>query len=158
MPLFSTLSVILTYHRRFSLYCHFWCEFYLLVLRRMFLSIWRKMICFLEYVQSRQYDVCFSKFRDTPRDLRCYFEWCLLINENTWWRHQMEVLSALLALCVGNIPVTGESPSQRPVTRSFHVFFDLRLNKRLSHRTRRWWFETPSRALWRHYNDVPNHP
>ena len=39
---------------------------------------------------------------------------------------------ALLALCEGNSPVTGEFPSQRPVTRSFDVFFDLRLNKRLS--------------------------
>ena len=48
----------------------------------------------------------------------------------TWWRHQMEIFSALLALCAGNSPVTGEFPSQRPVTRSFDVFFDLRLNKR----------------------------
>ena len=39
----------------------------------------------------------------------------------TWWRHQMETFSALLALCVGNSPVTGEFPSQRPVTRSFDV-------------------------------------
>ena len=43
------------------------------------------------------------------------------------WRHQMETFSALLALCEGNSPVTGEFPSQRPVTRSFDVFFDLRL-------------------------------
>ena len=49
-----------------------------------------------------------------------------------WWRHQMETSSASLALCAGNSPVTGELPSQRPVTRSFNVFFDLRLNKRLS--------------------------
>ena len=34
---------------------------------------------------------------------------------------------ALLALWAGNSPVTGEFPSQRPVTRSFDVFFDLRL-------------------------------
>ena len=40
----------------------------------------------------------------------------------------MEALSALLALCVGNSTATGEFPSQRSVTRSFHVFFDLRLN------------------------------
>ena len=32
----------------------------------------------------------------------------------------------------GDSPVTGEFPAQRPVTRSFDVFFDLRLNKRLS--------------------------
>ena len=49
-----------------------------------------------------------------------------------WWRHQMEKCSALLALCAGNSPVTGEFPSQRLVTRSFDVFFDLRQNKRLS--------------------------
>ena len=39
---------------------------------------------------------------------------------------------AWLAFCAGNSPVTGEFHSQRPVTRSFDVFFDLRLNKRLS--------------------------
>ena len=44
----------------------------------------------------------------------------------------MEAFSALLAICAGNSPVTGEFPAQRPVTRSFDVFFDLRLNKRLS--------------------------
>ena len=38
----------------------------------------------------------------------------------------METFSALLALCVGNSPVTGELPAQWPVTRSFDVFFDLR--------------------------------
>ena len=48
-----------------------------------------------------------------------------------WWRRQMEIFSALLALCAGNSPVTGEFPPQRPVTQSFDVFFDLRLNKRL---------------------------
>ena len=42
-----------------------------------------------------------------------------------WWRHQMETISALLALCAGNSRVTGEFPTQRPVTRSFDDFFDL---------------------------------
>ena len=54
------------------------------------------------------------------------------ITVHSWWRHQMDKFSALLALCVGNSLVTGEFPSQRPVTRSFDVFFDLHLNKRLS--------------------------
>ena len=40
---------------------------------------------------------------------------------NTWWRHQMETFSALLAICAGNSPVTGEFPSQRPVTRMFSL-------------------------------------
>ena len=51
---------------------------------------------------------------------------------DAWWRHQMETFSALLALCAGNSPVTGEFPSQGPVTLSFDVFFDLHLNKRWS--------------------------
>ena len=41
----------------------------------------------------------------------------------------METFSALLVICAGNSPVTGEFPAQRPVTRSFDVFFDLRLSK-----------------------------
>ena len=75
-----------------------------------------------------------------------------LYNTVTWWRHQMETISALLVLCAGNSPVTGEFPSQSPVTRSFDVFFHLRLNERLSKQSRGWWFETPSRPLWRHCN------
>ena len=69
-----------------------------------------------------------------------------------WWRHQMETFSALLALCEENSPVTGEFPSQSPVTRSFDVFFELRLNRRSSKQSRRLWLETPSRSLWRHRN------
>ena len=65
----------------------------------------------------------------------------------------MRTFSAFLALCEGNSPVTGEFPSQRPVTRSFDVFIDLRLNKRLSKLPKRWWCETPLRPLWHHCND-----
>ena len=72
---------------------------------------------------------------------------------NPWWPHQMGTFSALLVICAGNSPVPGEFPAQRPVTRSFDVFFDLRLNKRLSKQSRGWWFETPSPPLWRHHND-----
>ena len=69
---------------------------------------------------------------------------------NTWWRHQMETFSALLAICAGNSPVPGEFPTQRPVTRSFDVYFDLRPNKWLSKQSWGWWFETLSCSLWRH--------
>ena len=71
---------------------------------------------------------------------------------STWWRHQMEIFSALLAIYAGNSPVTSEFPAQRPVTRSFDIFFDLRLNKRLSKQSWGWWYETPSRWSWRHCN------
>ena len=56
----------------------------------------------------------------------------------------MEIFSVL--------PVPGEFPAQRPVTRNFDVFFDLRPSKRLSKQWRGWWFETQSRSLWRHRN------
>ena len=68
-----------------------------------------------------------------------------------WWRHQIETFSALLALCAGNSPVT----AQRPVTRSFDVFFVLRLNKRLSKQSKSWWFVMPSRSLRLHCNATP---
>ena len=64
----------------------------------------------------------------------------------------METSSALLAICAGNSPVPGEFRTQRPMTRSFDVFFDLRLNKRLSKQWWGWWFETLSCPLWRHCN------
>ena len=72
----------------------------------------------------------------------------------TWRRHQMETFSALLAVCAGNSPVTGEFATQRPVARSFDVFFDLRLNERWS-KSWGWWLK-PSRLLWRHSNEL--HP
>ena len=68
------------------------------------------------------------------------------------WRQQMEAFSASLGFCVVNSPVTGEFPTQRPVTQSFDVFFDLHLNRQLSKQWKRWWFETLPRPLWRHCN------
>ena len=80
------------------------------------------------------------------------YSWCC--TWMTWWRHQMEIFSASLALCAwGKPPVTDGIPPQRRVTRSFDVFFDLCPNKRLRKQSRHWWFETPSRPLWRHRNE-----
>ena len=72
----------------------------------------------------------------------------------SWWRHQMETFSALLAIGSGNSPITGECPAQGLMTRIFHVFFDLRLNKRVSKQWWGCWFEMPSRPLWRHCNGI----
>ena len=55
-------------------------------------------------------------------------------------------------LC-GEFTGPGEFPAQRPVTQSFDVFFDLRLNKWLS-KPWGWWFETLSWSLWRHCDDA----
>ena len=70
----------------------------------------------------------------------------------SWWRHQMETFSALLAICARNSPVPGEFPAQRPATRSFDVFYHLHPNKRLSKQWWGWWFETPPCLLRRHRN------
>ena len=83
-----------------------------------------------------------------PEGLNLYILKCF----GPWWRHQMKAIFALLAICAGNSPVTGECPAQRPVTQSFDVFFDLRPNKRLSQQWWGWLFETPLYPLWRHSN------
>ena len=54
-------------------------------------------------------------------------------------------------LC-GEFTGPDEFPAQRPVTRSFDVFFDMCLNKRLSHQPWGWWFETPPWSLWHQCN------
>ena len=71
-----------------------------------------------------------------------------------WWRHQMETSPRYWPFCAGNSPVTGKFPTQKPVTRSFDVFFHLCLNKQLSKQSWGWWFETPSHQLWRHCNSL----
>ena len=65
-----------------------------------------------------------------------------------WWRHQMETFSALLTLCLGNSLVT------KGQWRGLWFFFYLSLNKPLSKQLWGWWFEMPSRSLWRHCNGV----
>ena len=58
----------------------------------------------------------------------------------------------------GNISrVDDEFPSQRPVTRSFDVFFDLRLNKRSSKQPWEWWLQMLLRPLWRYCNELERH-
>ena len=90
----------------------------------------------------------------TPSNINCTYElfFPLYSQDSSWWRHQMETFSALLAICAGNSPVIGEFPAQRPVTRCFDDFFHLRPNKWLNKQWWGWWFETPSHPLWRHCN------
>ena len=89
-----------------------------------------------------------------PSCIRTYYfiSLCKLDKERTWWRHQMETFSVLLALCEGNPPVTGGFPSQKSVTQSFDVCFDLHTAEQTIERRR--WFEAPSRSLRRHCKDT----
>ena len=73
----------------------------------------------------------------------------ILLNRFSWWRHQMETFSALLALCAGTSPVTSEFPAQSPVTRIYEVSFDIRLNKCLKN-NREAGDLRRHRLLWRH--------
>ena len=87
---------------------------------------------------------------------------CLLNIVDTTTSHQDTMTSSngnifrVTGLCVGNSPVPGEFPAQRPVTRSFDVFFDLQMNKRLIKQSWGWWFETPPWSLWRQCNEPPS--
>ena len=97
--------------------------------------------------------VCFIWVLSLQDINKTNIRWCHI----AWWRHQMEKFSALLAICAGNSPDNGELLAQRPVTRSFIVFFDLHLFKRLNKQLKGWWFERPSHPLWRHRNDIGRH-
>ena len=74
---------------------------------------------------------------------------------NTMMTSSNENIFRVTGHYAGNSPVPGEFLSQRPVMRNFDAFFDLHLNKRLSKKSRRWWFQTPSRPLWRHSSAAP---
>ena len=97
------------------------------------------------YIKSRS-----SQLKSTRYNTIFFHEYSLYIY--TWWRHQVETFFASLAICEWNSPAPSKFPTQRPVTRSFDVSFDLRQNKRLCEQWWGWWFETPLRHLWRHCN------
>ena len=73
----------------------------------------------------------------------------------TWWRHQIEPFPALLSMCgefAGHrwIPLTKPSDAELWIC----VWCEY---KRLSKQSWGWWFETPSRSLWRHCDDTQSH-
>ena len=106
--------------------------------------------------------------KDTSFFLVCYtrwhrvhyywLEWWLCIIDTEPYPEQIMMTSSdgnifrVTGTLWGSPAVTGGLPSQRPVMRCFDVLFDLHLNKRLSKQSKRRWFETPSRSLWRHCN------
>ena len=108
---------------------------------------WFSDLCCLFFMKYSHGEITWKYGKTANNTLSCF--WFI---PSTWWRHQMETFSVLLALCVWNSPVTCEFPTQRPVTRSFDVFFDLCVNQRLSKQSLGWWFETPLCPLLRHCN------
>ena len=88
--------------------------------------IWKKIVCrwrpFCPGLTFGHGFVHTGAFMDAVlenKDIWLILMWYL--GPNSWWRHQMETISVLLALCAGNSPVSGESPSQTPVTVVFSL-------------------------------------
>ena len=109
-------------------------------------SIYHHGICYINNIVCLVYSILYQGLG------LCIYAWksgvyCSLLVMMTSWNG-----SIFRVTCTLWGKSTGDFPSQRPVTRSFDVFFDLRTSKRLSKQSRRWWFETPSRSLWRHSN------
>ena len=75
----------------------------------------------------------------------CIYMWLMMTSSNG------NIFRVTCHLC-GGFTGPGEFPTQRPVTRSFDVYFDLRLYKRLCKQSPGWWFETLLCPLWRHNN------
>ena len=93
------------------------------------------------------------EFRKMPTDAARASRW--------FWFHMISsirISNNMMTSSNGNIfRVTGhlcEFPAQRPVTRSFDVFFDLCLNIRFIKQSWGWWFDRLSRPLWRHRNET----
>ena len=131
------------------------------------------------FIQEMHFKISYGKWRQFCLDLSVLMNhlfhshhfnvitpYCVLLYEGIWvhcypWLNKASVGDRRFYIC--NCPlkpwwrhsfrVTGPLCAQRPVTRSFDVFFDLRLNKWLSKESRRRWFEMPLRSLWPHCND-----
>ena len=126
---------------------------------------------FVQWIHRPPFILCIARMKWTRRhyDFYCTNKWLRLsrmvwydvfkgsvlfthqnLDQTPWWRHQMETFSALLALWgIHRWPVN--SPHKASEAELWCVFY-LCLHKRLSTQSWGWWYETPSRSLWRHCN------
>ena len=73
---------------------------------------------------------CWSLHLRIPNNPPCRI-W-LMERKRIWWRHDMETLSAILALCEENPPLAGGSPRKGSVIWIFGVSFVISLSKLLN--------------------------
>ena len=85
--------------------------------------------------------------------IRCHV-WIPYVEHRFKWQTYYLQIGCVVGDQENNGFIHGEFPSQRPMTRGFDVFFNLRLNKRLSKQSWGWWFEMSSPSLWRHCNAI----
>ena len=67
-------------------------------------------------------EISFKTYDSTDLKLKC------IINNYPWWRQQMKIFSAILALCEGNLPVTGRFPHRSQWCGAFFLFDDSSTN------------------------------
>ena len=113
-----------------------------------FYQIW---ICkqFFFHRKSSAIETSFFSYPTSEWYLQCFANDATVVS---WYLPNMMTLSNGNIFRVTDL-LCGEFPTQSPVTRRFNVFFDLRLNKRLSKQSKDCWFQTPSYPLWRHSNE-----
>ena len=112
------------------------------------------LILLIEWCKKGQWWQYMSSLEFRNFEERSQMDWILMTGI---WMHMMNssngnIFRVTGHLC-GEFPVTGEFPSQRPVTWSFDVVPDLRPNQQFSKQARRQWSGTPSRSLWRHCSE-----
>ena len=114
----------------------------------------KKSLAFTEHTKS----VSLTKICILPRKRKIFVtrhQECLYQERHYMMTASNGNIFRVTGLLCGEFTGPGEFPTQRPVTRSFDVFFDMRMNKRLSKQPWGWWFETPSWSLWRQYLRIP---
>ena len=107
---------------------------------------WNKSVYIYIYITGRA-----NYVNDLQRMCMMIIWNCRVPTSESWWRHQMETFSALLAICAGNSPVPGEGQWRGALM--FSAF-----DKRLRKQSWVWWLETLLCPLWRHCNDISMHP
>ena len=125
---------------------------------------WRRALMFT-LICGRINDLVINREAGDLRRVRVHYNvivmihWSLRGKQVNWvitdWHLMMTSSNGTIFRVTG--PLCGEFPAKRPVARSFGVFFDLCVNKRLSKQSWCWWFETLSRSFWRHHNVILNH-
>ena len=86
------------------------------------------LIMYMSFELSHTYILCILDFKISAES----FVLTVHSSNDMMTSSNGNIFRVILAFCVGNSPITGEFPTQWPVTRSFDVFFDPRLNQQLS--------------------------
>ena len=113
---------------------------------RIFKILWPIVIFLFSVVRRHRYACWLLTFTITPMKHKNS-----PVLQRSWWRHEMETFSAFLALCEGNPPVIGGFPTNSSDAELW-CFLWSAFEQTLCKQSRRRWFETPSRYLWRHCN------